>query len=216
MADIVLSFCSSAGNPALDSVHFTHPLLSETRYSYRGKGLSAFLCRYSFQWSPAVRAISTLFLRTKGEDFTGGIWPTLQLPALSGATGSQAASLDYALSKRPLWLLDMFGVTAEGNAIANQLFSRWNAERKRGGEVIVGINPQQLRNRNIEIILDRKQLPPEECSALARAIEETPLRSRRILTEAGVKVLPREEFTRGGETFPMLVQRRDPPKTPNP
>jgi len=35
---------------------------------------------------------------------------------LEGEMGSLAASLDYAISKKPIWLLDMFGINSDGKA----------------------------------------------------------------------------------------------------
>jgi hypothetical protein len=59
--------------------------------------------------------------------------------AIDGHSDSLAASLDYALSKQPLWLQDMFGVTPHGKAISKLLFRRMNPDRKRPGPVTVFI-----------------------------------------------------------------------------
>jgi hypothetical protein len=59
--------------------------------------------------------------------------------AIDGQGDSPAASLDYALSKQPLWLQDMFGVTPHGKAISKLLFRRMNPDRKRPGPVTVFI-----------------------------------------------------------------------------
>ncbi len=172
MSQITLQF-SEHRSIALDAVKFSHPLLSEPRISCRGKGLSDFVCRYTFQWSPAVRAMSILFLRTKANDIMRSAWPLPPIAALVGSTGSCAASLDYALSKKPLWLLDMFGVNAQGTALARLLFTRWNSERKRGGDVIVAINPLQLIASDIQVVCNKESIDAETCLSLARALDRT-------------------------------------------
>ena len=171
MANIVLNFSEVRNTVSLDSVHFSHAQLPEPRFSYRGKGLSSLLCRHSFQWSPAVRALSILVLRTKCGSLTHGSWPTQDLPALVGAQGTPAASLDYALSKRPLWLLDMFGVTSGGEALASALFARWNPERKRGGEVVVSLHPHHLCPQDIEITRNGAPLAQRYLEAFSLRID---------------------------------------------
>lgn len=170
MADITLCF-SSYHTPALDHVVFTHSLLDEPRQSYRGKGLFPTLGQHTFQWTPAVKALAVLLLRTRARDLSGSVWPVKAIPALSGGSGSLAASLDYALTKKPLWLLDMFGVRSDGDVIARSLFVRWNSERKRGGYVFVATNSVELAAESINITLDGRVLDFEECASLASAIE---------------------------------------------
>lgn len=144
--------------PQLEKVCFSHPLLSREQDSYRGKNSGAYSSSYSFQWSSAVRALSLLFLlnvswrrRCSGADMESA-------PLLIGAESSAASSLDYALGKLPLWLLDMFGVDSHGNPLARRLLRRSNPERRRGGECAVGINFSMLSAENIFVYLDGKSV----------------------------------------------------------
>jgi hypothetical protein len=69
-----------------------------------------------------------------------------------------AASLDYALSKRPAWLLDVFGVTSKGDPNALRLFQRRNGCRKLPGPVLIRFNPHILEPENIQIYLHGRLL----------------------------------------------------------
>ncbi len=169
MAQLTLRF-SQYRSISLDAVQFSHPNLKDARVSYRGKGFSELLCRHTFQWTPAVRALSVLMLRTKAGYISHSGWPASGSPTIAGEGGSMAASLDYALSKRPLWMLDMFGTTANGEAIVKMLFARWNSERKRGGAVVVAVNPSQLSAEGIVVLLNGSEIDAERCVKLADSI----------------------------------------------
>ncbi|MEY4667962.1 MAG: hypothetical protein RL518_661 [Pseudomonadota bacterium] len=79
-------------------------------------------------------------------------WP--QEAGLCSDTTSWALSLDFALSKKPRWLLDMFGVDQSGAPIIKRLFIRMNPEKKRPGPAWVSMNPAFLDPKNIGIFLD--------------------------------------------------------------
>jgi len=171
MAHMTLLF-SDTPIPALDAIQFSHPALDGTRTCRRGKGIYGTFTPYTFQWSRAVRAMAVLILYTKSKYVLRSEFADAGLATLSGEAGSIAASLDYALSKRPLWLLDMFGVTSAGEPIVRNLFMRWNSERKRGGAVVVAVNPRQLEAKDIEIrIGDAVIEDAESCMELASMIE---------------------------------------------
>lgn len=171
MAKIVLEF-SSKKNLTLSTVSFSHNLLQEEHLSFRGKGVNILQGNHSFQWTPAVRAMSLLFLWTKGQYVNPFLRSPLYLSTLSGGKGSFAASLDYALSKKPSWLLDMFGLDAQGDSIAPRLFIRGNPERKRGGGVIVAINPIHLSADNIEIFCNGREVSKTESELLGHVMAQ--------------------------------------------
>lgn len=149
MFKIQLFFCSGT-NVELVRVEFSngaHPTIT----AIRGKTNGAYSGAGTFQWSSAVRAVAAIFLKAKlGEELPTGE------AMLSGEARSLAASLDYALTKGPVWLLDMFGVSANGLPTARRLFRVSNSHRKRIGPVSISLNLQACAPEQIEIFLDDK------------------------------------------------------------
>ena len=97
----------------------------------RGKTSGAFIASGSFQWTAAVKAISILIIK--------GVLAKEQCasPILSGGKGSLAASLDHALVKAPLLLLDMFGDDESGRPLLERFTSITNPGRKRPWQVSI-------------------------------------------------------------------------------
>lgn len=161
-ASLRLDFLGEA-EPQLHAVRFQGDSELGLIASMRGRSSEARIDAHTFTWSPAVRALSVLLLRTVAKNGEG---------KLSGEEGSLAASLDYAVSKNPAWLSDMFGVDQDGIPYARHLILRQNPERKRPGPVIVTINSQLLPGHHIEVYLDERHLrDASEVSELALAIE---------------------------------------------
>lgn len=86
-------------------------------------------------------------------------WP--KAGGLSSDASPWALSLDYALSKKPRWLLDMFGVDKSGTPVIKRLFLRNNPEKKRPGPCWVSVNPEFLHPSNIAIFLDDIEVSTE-------------------------------------------------------
>jgi len=160
MIRLKMIFCFDNKHEVLEltKTQFYHPLHSEPLCCVRGKTTGAHQgSAHSFQWTKAVRALSLLFASTaysfqaegKGRNFT-----TL----LTGYQGSLAASLDYALSKQPHWLCDMFGVTKDGDSVARRLILRSNPECKRPGPVSVSLNNRFICPSQIVICDDLGEL----------------------------------------------------------
>ena len=147
MAKLALHFLSGS-TPQLDRVEYWQVSSPESRrVSIRGVGLGKYHATGSFPYSAGVRAFSALVLGTKLANLDG------QAFSLVGETGSLAASLDYAIAKKNLWLQDMFGVTQDGTLIARRLLGRVNPERKRAGPVAIYLNVDHLPVENISISL---------------------------------------------------------------
>jgi len=127
-ATIELSF-SVRGE--LERVVFAHPLLSEPRVCSRGKGLDGPISVGSFQWTQAVRALAFLLVKQAAVSPDVG--------SISGGSRSLAASLDYAISKQPRWVREMFGEDRRGRALIHRIISRSNPERKRPGPVTLAL-----------------------------------------------------------------------------
>lgn len=166
MAQLFLWFvCDS--EPELSRTRFEHPILADKREAIRGNTGGALPLGNTFKWTNAVRALSVLLLRSAGDPAAGE-----QLYTLSGCRGSLAASLDYAISKEPNWLLDMFGQDLNGSAVARRLFTRTNPERKRAGPVILALNHRMLRPDEINVMINGSPCDAaSQCLDLAQRIE---------------------------------------------
>ena len=122
----------------------------------RGKTSGAYRGYGTFQWTSAVKAVCVALLRAKA---CAG---SLESSAISGEKGSLAASLDYALSKEPNWLGEMFGFTPGGGLMARRLFLVSNPNRKRPGPVVIVLNERVLATTEIKVSLDGKVLSSAE------------------------------------------------------
>ncbi len=87
----------------------------------------------TFTWSGAVHALSILFVRAA--EFSASAAASTESAHLEGGKDSPAASLDYALSKQPRWLREMFGETRSGEALFYKLVAVVNRNGKRTGPV---------------------------------------------------------------------------------
>lgn len=175
MFRIKLSFCSGDTVELLrvDCVNVE----GDQRTSIRGKSAGAYRGAGTFQWSSAVRGMACLFLRAKMLD------EDIRLePMLSGGAHSIAASLDYALTKQPGWLVEMFGSYPSGKAQARRLFNVTNSHQKRGGPVSISLNSHVCPKRCIEVVLNG-------CSVDSPALLQTMLDSIETYQEAP-QVLP--------------------------
>jgi hypothetical protein len=138
-----VSFCASPGHT---------PILS-----MRGSGIGH--TGYNlFPWTKAVRALAVLFLKTAicRKSRLQRILVPPRETFLAGERGSLASSLDYALSKQPIWLADMFGVDTNGVTLAKRFITRTNSERKRPGPVTLSVRDSSTLS--ISIILNERLL----------------------------------------------------------
>ena len=142
-----LSFVGNR-NPELFETSFAHPAIIEVKTVIRGKSGGAFSHCGSFQWTRAVKALCNLVLRAVYHHRKGD---SPVLPILVGDTQSLAASLDYAIDKHPIWLIDMFGLDGAGNPTVRRMLRRTNPGRKRPGPTAIGLNMNFLPIEGIEI-----------------------------------------------------------------
>ena len=165
---------------------FGHPLLEGEALAVRGKTSGAYDGFGSFQWTPAVQAVSVLFLRAAARS---GSHPETKwrAPLLEGESKSLAASLDYALAKQPNWLLDMFGIDKHGDSIGRLLITRSNPERKRKGPVALGLSVSACPAEFIRVFIDDEEVhDPVLLGSVADSIQRSwkqrsMLRSRPVL-----------------------------------
>lgn len=142
--------------------------------SVRGKTNGAYRSGGSFQWSSAVRGMACVFISAKLLDHL-----VPGEPMLSGEAKSLAASLDYALTKQPTWILDMFGVSANGRCQAKRLFRVTNSHRKRPGPVCLSLNLHACPVHCVEIVLDGRTVTnPDELRTMLSEVESYGPRNR--------------------------------------
>jgi hypothetical protein len=112
-----------------------------------------------------------------------------ELPILLGERGSLAASLDYALTKQPMWIQEMFGSDAAGTSLAQRLFRRTNSHRKRPGPVVIKVNERALPPKNIHIYWNGKRIDDiaalETLLSLFGAFEESEEPEGQLTTSIG-------------------------------
>lgn len=155
MFKIKLTFCS--GNSVELFRVDCSPGQAAPLTSVRGRTSGAYRGVGTFNWSSAVRAMACLFLKAKLIDEGGRMEPLL-----IGGAGSLAVSLDYALTKRPNWLVDMFGESESGRILARRLFRVTNSHRKRSGPVAISLNSHVCPQDCVEIVLDGRSVTSAE------------------------------------------------------
>lgn len=150
-----LKFLSNDSCAELFESEFSCSLVGRNLRCVRGRQAFTDSVEGTFVWSSAVQSMSAVVIKSKIAELTRTspqAWP--QAAGLCSDSTSWALSLDFALFKKPRWLLDMFGVDSLGTPIIKRLFIRMNPEKKRPGPSWVSINPAFLDPRNIAIFLD--------------------------------------------------------------
>lgn len=155
---------------SLDKTSFSHPLLEGEQRALRGKTAGVYPNYSTFQWTAAVRAMAIMAVRAAAQAAASNRDVQSESPILQGGAGSAAASLDYCLGKLPLWLLDMFGVDRNGNALSKRIFTRSNPERRRPGPVAISINHHALAYHFIEIYINNEHVEGAALFALANRL----------------------------------------------
>ena len=134
----------------------------------RGKTSGAYANFGSFQWTSGVRGVCSAFLRfvlSEGSDVVDF--------CLIGGKASLAASLDYAISKGPAWLGEMFGTGIGGNQLARRIFKITNPNRKRPGPVAISVNKNLASADQVQIFWDNKLVVEQsQLYSMLLAIEE--------------------------------------------
>jgi len=193
MVTMRLTFCSGETIELL-RVDCSHER-GATLTCVRGKTSGAYRGVGTFQWSSAVRGMACLFLQAKLVDDASRFEPMLR-----GGAKSLAASLDYALTKQPAWIVDMFGVSAGGNSLAKRLCNVTNSHRKRGGDVCVSLNPRVCPPNCVEVVLDGRVVDtPEILRTMLASIEDH---------ESAAAALREEEKRRDVECISPCAKRQ--------
>jgi hypothetical protein len=175
--ELLLDLKESGGTAVLTSTQF---IVDGTSYnSYRGKDTSL-IGTGSFTWTSAVQGLVALFMRHH-------IFGSTELGKISGGPGSLAASLDYAISKQPRWLSDMFGVRDRGTPNIRYILTRSNSGRKRPGPVEVAVRPSS--KVTISVVCNNKPVTSdEELRALLKKIEGSEKNNDSVSPESESKI----------------------------
>jgi hypothetical protein len=96
----------------------------------------------------------------------------LEEPVIKGCGGSLAASLDYAISKQPMWLTEMFGCDQSGISLIRRMILRTNPERKRPGPTVLSLNERFMPVAAISIFSDGARCSREELVVLMAALSQ--------------------------------------------
>jgi len=130
----------------------------------RGKTSGAYTQCGCFQWTSGVRGVCVAFLRFVLAERD----PSIEY-VLSGGRSSLAASLDYALSKGPTWLSDMFGSGRHGTLFARRFFRISNPNRKRPGPVVISVNASVIKSYQVRFFWEGK--PVQETARLKTLLD---------------------------------------------
>ncbi len=154
MDNFLKLFFADSQSPQLTHTIFSHGIVGEPILAWRGRALGVYESNRTFQWTAGVQAFCILCLKgaicCKGGDRSRLI--------LSGGARTPAASLDYAISKKTNWLIDMLGTDSRGAPVSNRLIRRSNPERKRPGPVQLCLNSDFLPLSNIHVYLDEYEV----------------------------------------------------------
>jgi hypothetical protein len=137
----------------LVETRFNQPTLGVSLVSIRGKSGGAYTRCGSFQWTSGVRAVCVAFLRHILARRIEGFPAYFQ-----GGKASLPSSLDYALSKEPAWLGEMFGQTPTGACFGRRLFKITNPNRKRPGPVTIAVNHVLIRAEDVRVTLNGQRV----------------------------------------------------------
>jgi hypothetical protein len=167
MSDSLTLHFEKSGRLELVRTDFKQSDSKEILTCIRGKTPGAFIAFGSFQWTSAVRAVAAVAIRFAIAEKTGN-----GNDCLIGGRGSLAASLDYALSKGPTWIQQMFGTTSGGAPYAKRLFRITNPNRKRPGPVALSVNRSRLDRDSLRIFCNGQAVTALDALAnMLQAIE---------------------------------------------
>jgi len=187
-----------------DAIEFRHNLLgSAPRRLTRGRSSSAVRGTCPLPWSAAVRAFVRLAITVALQRFNErGPADDPFAFGLIGEKGSLCRSLDYAISKKPDWIMDLFGYDSEGDSYVGRFFWRDNPEGKREGPTKVTLNTKMIAPEMISVrlhgdtIVDRERLV-----AVLAALMTTDNESSPSGAEVNIPVTKRTPARSQSDTF---------------
>ncbi len=162
MASLDLLFSSRDGEISLSSTRFLAGSGGQPVVAVRSTSLLS--GQGTFQWTAAVKALCLFFVHAK-------FAPNSDQPTLEGGAGTAAASLDYALSKEPSWMSDMFGSDEDGRPELLAFIRRVNPNRKRPGPVRLYVLRRLLVSDAIGLFLDGNRLEFKDIPSITQSLE---------------------------------------------
>ncbi len=155
----------------LQKITFQSSLVEKEISSVRGLG-SGSKINSTFCWTAAVQSLCLLLLKARlNENYLEA--------DLLGEKGSAAFSLDYALSKQPNWLLEMFGFDSNGNSLLKRLLLIQNPNGKRAVPIEISLK----RPFEVKVFLENKLVDNSQgLELIVRELEKNwqPYGQRRI------------------------------------
>jgi hypothetical protein len=155
----------------LDEIEFLYPSQKESILSIRGKTACGRFADGTFQWTSALKGLALLFLKHAAgrERFM-----------LTGGAGSPACSVDFAISKQPRWVEEVFGTDKQGISLVRRIIVRKNSNRKRPGPVSIGLSSSPLSRVSISVSVNGRLMEDKEelnnlAEMLARQIQHEEL-----------------------------------------
>jgi hypothetical protein len=144
----------------LESIVFRHKLAGqEVRQLKRGKVAPTVCGVAPLPWTSAVKAFVQLAIQVALQRFVDGDNESDPFAfGLTGDKGSPCRSLDYAISKKPAWVMDLFGANADGCSHVGRFFWRRNPEGKRSGPSSVTLNTKMVSPESISVCVNGKRL----------------------------------------------------------
>ena len=146
----------------LDEIEFLYPSQKESILSIRGKSACGRFADATFQWTSALKGLALLFLKHAAgkERFM-----------LTGGAGSPACSVDFAISKQPRWVEEVFGTDKQGISLLRRFVVRKNSNRKRPGPVSIGLSSSPLSRVSISVSVNGRPMhDKEELNSLAELL----------------------------------------------
>ena len=154
-SSLTIEFSSFESEIAAHSITFSSALTDNLPItSTRGAFSRDWFSDRCFRWTSAVCALAYLAVIYRESAFKGGS----EQAFLSGGSNTMACSLDYALTKKPSWLMDVFGISSGGTPNAHRLLERRNSCRKMPGPVLVRFNPRLLSPSSIRVLVNGKEV----------------------------------------------------------
>lgn len=164
---------AGADSVQLIQTTFTYAIGGVKKVAVRGRSPGAFINAGLFQWTSAVRGLCILLIRAKLHRMINNGETSAKI---SGERGSLAASLDYAMTKTPSWIIDVFGTDDNGFPLSNKIIARTNSNLKRPGPVILAVNEQLLKAEHITVVWnERSANRPEALHILLRGMGDSEL-----------------------------------------
>jgi RNA polymerase sigma-70 factor (ECF subfamily) len=168
---LILHFSTGTAPELLETRFYHAAFAPRGRHCVRGKDEGAHAGSASFQWSAALKVLTAYLLACAA---SARRCTDASCPILTGERSSAAASLNFAMSKKPDWIKDMFGRDSGYRPYLLDLIKRSNPDLKRKGPVVLCLDARVLPPQRIFVFVgDRQTDAAEEIEQISNAIEKS-------------------------------------------